>query len=173
MLNLTSHLPEDFVYLEEVDLSIKQSIMYYTERNFVGKQVNGYKVCRAILTKQAALELQKLQQDIINDGYSLVVYDAYRPQKAVQHFIGWGKDDSDQRMKEFYYPRINKEDIFKLGYVATESAHSRGSTVDLTIIECDKKLNLEPIYTIRALKDGSSIPYFDDNTVDMGSSVAL
>lgn len=178
ILNVMNDLPQDvlelgFVYLDQVDPTIRQSMMYYTERNFVGQQIKGYNAPRAILTEQAAQALKKVQQDILKDGYSLVIYDAYRPQKAVQQFVEWGQDALDQKMKEFYYPNISKEEIFQLGYVATKSAHSRGSTVDLSIIKHNQEVNLNPSVVMRSLTDGSTIPYFNDNTVDMGSSVDL
>lgn len=140
MLNETVNLPEGFVYLDQIDPTIIQQMMYYDTRNFVGKQIDGYKANRAILTKEAATALKNLQQDIKNDNYSLVIYDAYRPNKAVQHFVRWGEDVADQKMKDSYYPYINKAEIFQLGYVAKRSPHSRGSTVDLTIIELGKQL---------------------------------
>jgi D-alanyl-D-alanine dipeptidase len=107
-----------------------------------------------LLTKEAATALKNLQQDIKNDNYSLVIYDAYRPNKAVQHFISWGEDVADQKMKDSYYPHINKAEIFQLGYVAKRSPHSRGSTVDLTIIELGKQLNPNPKMIKRPPKDG-------------------
>lgn len=173
MNNTTSNLPGNFVYLEQIDPSIIQDMMYYNNRNFIGERVNGYKAPKAILTIEAAIALKNIQQDIKNDNYSLVIYDAYRPYKAVQHFVSWGEDVKDQKMKEFYYPYINKADIFKLGYVSNRSAHCRGSTVDLTIIELGKTIEKDPQVTIRNLNDGRSIAYFSDNTVDMYSSVDL
>jgi D-alanyl-D-alanine dipeptidase len=119
------------------------------------------------------LLLKNIQQDIKNDNYALVIYDAYRPYKAVQHFVNWGHDINDQRMKEFYYPYINKAEIFKLGYVSNRSPHCRGSTVDLTIIELGKTIEKNPKIIRRDLKDNRSISYFSDNTVDMYSSVDL
>lgn len=173
MLNETVNLPEGFVYLHQIDSTIIQQMMYYDTRNFVGKRIDGYKANRAVLTKEAATALKNLQQDIKNDNYSLVIYDAYRPNKAVQYFVSWGEDVADQKMKDSYYPYINKAEIFQLGYVAKRSPHSRGSTVDLTIIELEKQLNPNPKMIKRPLKDGRLIPYFDDNTVDMYSSVDL
>ncbi|WP_250310658.1 M15 family metallopeptidase [Rickettsia endosymbiont of Oedothorax gibbosus] len=173
MLNKTTNLPEGFEYLDQIDPTIIQHMMYYSNNNFIGEQIRGYKAPRAILTKQAAIALKNVQQDVKNDNYSLVIYDAYRPKKAVQHFVSWGEDHVDQKMKEYYYPYINKTEIFLLGYVAKQSAHSRGSTVDLTIIELGKQLHTKPKMRKRITNDGRSIPYFDDNTVDMYSSVDL
>ncbi len=173
MENTLINLPKGFVYLDQIEPTIIQHMMYHSHRNFIGKPINGYKVARAILTEEAAVALKNVQKDIRNDNYSLVIYDAYRPNKAVQHFVNWGKDVNDQIMKESYYPYINKDEIFQLGYVSERSAHSRGSTVDLTIIELGKKLYTESKLVNRPLKDRRYIPYFDDNTVDMYSSVDL
>lgn len=173
MLKNFSSLPKNFVYLDQVDPTIMQDMMYYNSRNFIGQKINGYNSPRAIMTKETALALRDIQQEIKQDNYSLVVYDAYRPVKAVQHFVDWSKDINDQKMKEHYYPHLNKAEIFELGYVAARSSHSRGSTVDLTIIELGKTVNANQNSTLRVLKDGRLIPYCDDNTVDMYSSVDL
>lgn len=159
------------MYLDQIDPTIIQQMMYYGTRNFVVKQIDGYKANRAVLTKEAAIALKNLQQDIKSDNYSLVIYDAYRPNKAVQHFVRWGEDVADQKMKDSYYPYINKAEIFQSGYVAKRSPHSRGSTVYLTMIELGKQLIQALNDKKTSLKDGRLIPYFDDNTVDMYSSV--
>ncbi|MCC8417239.1 MAG: M15 family metallopeptidase [Rickettsia endosymbiont of Bryobia graminum] len=173
MKNITSNLPENFVYLDQIDSTILQSMIYYDNKNFIGERIHGYKAPRTVLTVQTAIALKDIQQDLKNDNYSLVIYDAYRPYKAVQHFVNWGMNINDQKMKEFYYPYISKSEIFKLGYVSNRSAHCRGSTVDLTIIELGKTLEKNPKPIMRDLKDGRSIAYFNDNTVDMYSSVDL
>ena len=102
----------------------------------------------------------------------MVIYDAYRPQDAVNHFMRWSEDPSDQTKKEEYYPRVDKAKVFELGYVAKKSGHSRGSTVDLTLIKNDAQLH--PIEKKeRTLLDGFKIFLLDDGTVDMGSSFDL
>ena len=161
-----------FVYLSEVDPTILVSLRYYSNENFVGKPVNGYKKSVVILTKQVAEALKKVQESLKKDGYSLVVYDAYRPQQAVDHFMCWSVRASDQLKKSHYYPRVNKADVFELGYVAERSGHSRGSAIDLTIIEVDKKLHAVK-ESERTLRDGFTITFLDDGTVDMGSSFDL
>ena len=173
MLKNLSISYQNFVYLDQIDPTIIQNMMYYNSRNFVGKRISGYKAPRAIMTHETALALKNIQQDLKKDNYSLVIYDAYRPVKAVQHFVDWSKDIADQKMKPHYYPYISKDEIFELGYIAAKSAHSRGSTVDLTIIELNKTLDTNPKSTLRALKDGRLIPYYNDNTLDMYSSVDL
>jgi zinc D-Ala-D-Ala dipeptidase len=171
-------LPEEaraqgFVYLHEIDPTIKISPRYYGNENFVGKTVDGYEKPVIIVTRQAAEALKKVQEAVKRDGYSLVVYDGYRPQRAVNHFLRWSEAVQDQQKKSQYYPRINKAYVRELGYVATKrSGHSRGSTVDLTIID-DKKVLHAPEEAVRTLLDGFTITVLDDGTVDMGSSFDL
>lgn len=160
-----------FVYLDEVDASIQVSLRYATHENFVGVPVKGYKKQRAVMTKQAAEALKKVQQLIAKDGYELVVYDAYRPQRGVNHFMKWSVDSS-QTKKKSYYPRVDKTKVFELGYVAERSGHSRGSTVDLTLIK--KGCKVTPIKEVkRTLRDGFEMTILDDGTVDFGSHFDL
>lgn len=161
-----------FVYLREIDPTILISVRYYGNENFVGKTVDGYRKPVIIMTKQAAEALAKVQADVKKDGYSLLVYDAYRPQRAVDHFIRWSEEVKDQVKKSHYYPRVNKADVFELGYVAKRSSHSRGSTVDLTLIKGNQKLH-EIQEKERTLLDGYTIKLLDDGSVDMGSSFDL
>lgn len=163
-----------FVYLDEIAPDIEVSLRYATDENFVGKPVDGYQAGfnRAIMTKETAQALAAVQKAVNKEGFSLVVYDATRPQKAVDHFMRWSIEISDQEKKKEYYPHIHKKDVFKLGYIAEKSGHSRGSTVDVTIIELDKEIH--PIRTAeRLLLDGRIITYLDDGTLDMGSSFDL
>lgn len=161
-----------FVYLHEIDPTIQVSLRYYSNENFVGKTVDGYKKDVCVMTKQAAKALKAIQEIVKKDGYSLVVYDAYRPQKAVDNFMRWSKDIKDQVKKDEYYPRVDKARVFELGYVAEKSGHSRGSTVDLTLIKLGQKVH-ELKVTERKLLDGFTIKYLDDGTIDMGSSFDL
>lgn len=126
-------LPKGFVYLDEVIPAADYDIRYYGDHNFVGAQVDGYKAPYAIMTAQAAKALKAVGDDLAAKGYKLVIYDAYRPQKAVDHFIRWSKDSQDQLTKDEFYPDTDKSKLFKLGYLASKSGHSRGSTVDLSI----------------------------------------
>ena len=167
-----------FVYLHEVDPTIITSLRYYSNDNFVGKPVDGYKKNVAIMTRQAAQALKRVQTAVNKDGYSLVVYDAYRPQQAVDQFMRWSKDLEDQAKKSEYYPRVNKANVFDLGYVAQRSGHSRGSTVDVTLIELGKKPHAiektkRLLPTDSPSKDDFTITFLDDGTVDMGSSFDL
>jgi len=163
---------QGFVYLSEIDPTIQQSVRYCSDENFVATVVDGYAKPVIILTKQAAQALKEVQKEVNRDGYELVVYDAFRPQRAVNHFMRWSEDVKDQAKKSLYYPRVNKADVFALGYVAQRSGHSRGSTVDLTIIKRGHKV--QPITEKkRTLRDGYTITMLDDGTVDMGSSFDL
>lgn len=165
-------LPKGFVYLKEIEPTIIENLRYYSTENFIGRKLVGYEANRVILSAAAAKALSNVQQELLKNGYSLVIYDAYRPQQTVDLFIRWSRDFSDQLQKEKYYPNIDKKDLFKLGYVAEKSGHSRGSTIDLTIIKLDSPLK-SVAFKKRKLKDGSLVPYLDDGTVDMGSSFDL
>jgi zinc D-Ala-D-Ala dipeptidase len=161
-----------FVYLHEIDPTIKVSVRYAGNDNFIGKPVAGYNKPVIILTKQAAHALQQVQQEVQKDGYCLVVYDAYRPQCAVDDFIRWGDDEQGSVEKELYYPHLSKKELFLKKYVSTKSGHSRGSTVDLTLIKADHEVHaIQPLQ--RELSDGRIITILDDGTVDMGSSFDL
>jgi D-alanyl-D-alanine dipeptidase len=131
-------LPNGFVYLKEIDPSIIQDMKYLTHDNFIGRPIAGYELPRCILTRQAAMALANVQKKLNQQSLSLKVFDCYRPQTAVNDFIAWSKDPADQKMKLHYYPRVDKADVFTLGYVAEKSGHSRGSTVDLTIVHLDQ-----------------------------------
>ena len=165
--------PSDFVMLSEVDATIIQDVRYSTKENFLGRPAVGYKTTKIACTKKAAESLKQAHDYFKSQGYNLVVYDAYRPQRAVDDFRGWGNDLNDLGNKASYYPTLEKKDLFKLGYIAGEkSSHTRGSTFDLTLIKMGTKL--KPIViSKRKLSQGDEIPYLDDNTVDMGSSFDL
>jgi len=161
-----------FVYLNQIDPTIIVSLRYITNENFVGKPVDGYKKPVLMVTKQAAEALKKVQQAVKKDGYSLVIYDAYRPQQAVNNFVRWADDIQDQSKKAQYYPRVDKAKLFELGYVSKRSGHSKGSRVDLTIIKVGQNVH-EIVEQDRKLLDGYTIKFLDDGTVDMGSSFDL
>lgn len=160
---------KDFVDLSEIDPTIRSSLRYLTSENFLGTPVRGYKNNVVMLTRPAAEALKRVQEAVKKDGYSLVVYDAYRPQTAVDHFAEWGKNPNDVLKKDYYYPYVSKEEVFQQGYVAKRSGHSAGSVVDITIIEVDKKIH--PVKAAkRTLTDGTEVYFLDDGTVDMGTS---
>ncbi len=126
-------LPDGFAYVDEVIPSAQLEIRYYGDYNFVGTRIDGYNAPVAILSERAAKALKAVNTELERKGYVLHIYDAYRPQKAVDHFARWAKDVKDTKMKMDFYPKVDKTMVFKLGYVASKSGHSRGSTIDLTI----------------------------------------
>jgi zinc D-Ala-D-Ala dipeptidase len=130
-------LPEAFVYVEEAIPHIRIDLRYFSDNNFLGRCVDGYVRSRCILTREATEGLNKVQEELNRFHLGLKIYDAYRPQRAVEDFVRWGKDFDDTRTKRNFYPNVRKEDLFKEGYIAEKSSHSRGSTVDLTIVSMD------------------------------------
>lgn len=134
-LNDNYQLPEGFVYLDQVVPMLLEDIRYWGYDNFIGRPIAGYGAPKAIMTIEAALALKKMQLELLEEGMSIKVYDAYRPQQAVEDFVNWAKDPNNQLMKEQYYPNVNKNDLFKQGYISSRSAHSRGSTIDLTLVD--------------------------------------
>ncbi len=142
-LSMARELPEGFVYVKDVIPDIEIELRYYTEDNFVGERIDGYLSPVCILSEQAALALKKVQADLAAFGLGLKVYDAYRPQCAVDHFVRWAKDLKNTKTKSKYYPDVLKENLFKEAYIAAKSSHSRGSTVDVTIIALDSKEELD------------------------------
>ena len=129
--------PSDFVLLSEAVPDAILEIRYYSTYNFVGDRIDGYEEPLAFLTKEAAAALKEVSDDVIEQGYRLNIYDAYRPQKAVTNFVQWAKDEQDTRMKEYFYPELEKDVLFPQGYIAEHSGHSRGSTVDLTLFDME------------------------------------
>ena len=155
-------LPDGFMYLSKAEPTIQQDIRYFTAYNFLGRPVPGYLAPTCIVTVPTAIALRQVQADLAPFGLSLKVYDCYRPQTAVNAFVAWGNDLNDQTTKAAFYPNLDKRDLFRLGYIAEKSSHSRGSTVDLTIVvlsqtatkteNSSKNLNLAM---------GTSFDYFD------------
>ncbi len=130
----SQRLPEGFVYVDQVVPELRTDLRYRLADNFVGAIVDGYSGARAILTQQAALALGLAQAELRSQGLGVLIFDAYRPQRAVNHFARWAKDLSDTAMKQRYYPEVDKTELFSQGYIAARSGHSRGSTVDLTLV---------------------------------------
>lgn len=128
-------MPRDFVYVKEVIPDIVLEMRYAGENNFTGKPVSGYNKAVAILNETTAKALAAVQKDLMEEGYCLKIFDAYRPQRAVKNFIAWSREPGDTLTKQDFYPNLQKKNLFTLGYIATKSGHSRGSTVDLTIID--------------------------------------
>jgi len=127
-------LPQGFVYADEMIPDLLLELRYAGSRNFVGKPVDGYLNQCCILTREAADALKKVQEELRPFGLGVKVFDAYRPQMAVDHFVRWARDLKDTGMKQEFYPDVEKTNLFRDGYIAAKSSHSRGSTVDLTIV---------------------------------------
>lgn len=155
----------NFVYLKELMPNLRSDMRYYGSNNFIGKPIEGYNQPRLLLTKEAATALKKVQDGLVRLGFGLLIYDAYRPQRSVDQFVEWSKDEEDTLMKEQFYPNINKKDLFKLGYISEKSGHSRGSTVDLTIVSLTtgKILNMGAPYDLFDEKSHTNYQYVTKN----------
>jgi D-alanyl-D-alanine dipeptidase len=158
------------VSLETRDPTIIHEIRYAAEHNFLGRPVKGYNAPKCLLTPQAAEALVAVQAELRAQSLSLKVYDCYRPQRAVNDFVRWAKDLSDIKMKNEFYPKVEKTSLFRAGYLAEKSGHSRASTVDLTIValpvspqsEFSWAEPLKACYLAREKR-------FADNSLDMGT----
>lgn len=146
-------MPDGFVYVTDAAPEILLEMRYFSAFNFVGERVDGYLMPVCITTRETAEALKAASDELDALGYVLKIYDAYRPTDAVSHFVRWAVDTSDTKMKEYFYPNLDKSVLFSLGYIARKSGHSRGSTVDLTIV--DKK-------TGRDVDMGSPFDFFGD-----------
>lgn len=124
-----------FVDAASVASDLAVDMRYFGSRNFVGRPIAGYEAPVCLLTDQAAAALAAVQSDLASTGRGLKVFDCYRPARAVADFAAWARDLTDQRMKQEYYPNVDKTQLFELGYIAARSGHSRGSTVDLTLVD--------------------------------------
>ncbi|MHA7842911.1 MAG: M15 family metallopeptidase [Winogradskyella sp.] len=148
-------LPEGFVYVKSVIPDLDVELKYYTNHNFVGDTIDGYRSNHLILTRAAAEQLKLVQGELQEQNMCLKVYDGYRPQRAVNHFIRWARDLNDTVNKSVFYPNVKKRNLFKEEYIASRSGHSRGSTVDLTIIDGN---------TGRQLDMGSPFDFFGEQS---------
>jgi D-alanyl-D-alanine dipeptidase len=142
-----------FVLLSEAVPDVILEIRYYSTYNFVGERIDGYQEPLAFLTKEAASALKEVSDELMGMGYRLKIFDAYRPQMAVTHFMNWALDVDDTRMKEYFYPELDKSVLFPQGYIAEHSGHSRGSTVDLTLFD---------MHTEREVDMGGTFDYFGE-----------
>ncbi|MDD3657096.1 MAG: M15 family metallopeptidase [Atribacterota bacterium] len=157
VINLASEeengIPEGFVYIDELIPDAILEVRYYSTDNFVGNRIDGYLAPKVILTIEAAETLVVVADELRLKGLLLKIFDGYRPQQAVDHFIRWADDEGDQKMKNKFYPEVDKKDLFRLGYIARRSGHSRGSTVDLTLVDIDSGEELDM---------GGGFDYFGD-----------
>ena len=135
-------LPKGFVYVESVIPSIQVDLKYFSFENFIGKPIDGYNKDVVILSEAATLALKEVQNELKAYNLSILIYDAYRPQRAVNNFVLWAKDFNDTINKQQYYPDVSKKDLFKHEYIASRSGHSKGSTLDITIVD---NLSCEPL----------------------------
>ena len=142
-----------FVLLSDCVPGILQEIRYFSTYNFIGDRIDGYEMPCALMTREAARALKTVAGRAAVMGYRLKIFDAFRPACAVRHFVIWGLEDLDQRMKPFFYPDLEKEALFERGYIASRSSHSRGSTVDLTLLD---------MKTGREVDMGSPFDYFSE-----------
>lgn len=132
--------PDDFVNLVTVIPEAQFDMRYYGAHNFVGTRIDGYEKPVCLLTKNAALQLKQVEDKLLPMGLTLKLYDCYRPQRAVNHFAKWATDINDTKMKTEFYPTVDKRNLFKEDYIAYKSGHSRGSTMDLTIVPVGSKI---------------------------------
>lgn len=161
--------PSVFVSLSDVDPSIELDIRYDTPNNFVGRPIEGYHSPKCLLTRQAATALARAQREARAEGYSLKVYDCYRPQRAVSDFVSWARDATDTRMQHRFYPAVPKDELFPLGYIAERSGHSRGSTMDLTLVSIGSHQPGAPATPDRYDCRGRVSARYPDNSIDMGT----
>ena len=145
--------PSGFILLSDFVPDIIQEIRYFSTYNFIGERINGYEEPCAILTKEAARALKTVSSEMFVRGYRIKVFDAYRPACAVKHFVLWGIEDQDIRMKPYFYPGLEKQELFSKGYIAKQSSHSRGSTIDITLLD---------MKTGKELDMGSPFDLFDE-----------
>ena len=145
---ILSNDASDFVLLTDAVPDVILEIRYFSTYNFVGDRIDGYEEPVALLTKEAAAALKAASDDFIAKGYRLKIYDAYRPQMAVSNFVRWAEDLADTRMKAYFYPDLTKDVLFPQGYIAAHSGHSRGSTVDLTLVDMQtgKELDMGGVF---------------------------
>lgn len=163
-------IADGFTYLSSVDPTILQEMRYAGEHNFIGSSIRGYESAKCILTEQAAKALAQVQAELKAFSLTLKVYDCYRPQRAVDHFVAWAKDLDDNKMKGEFYPKVDKTKLFSDGYIAEKSGHSRGSTVDLTLVPL-------PVPSQEVYRKGQALTEcyqsmlyrFKDNSLDFGT----
>lgn len=162
--------PSGFAYLRALAPTVVQDIRYAGAHNFIGRPIAGYRAAECMLTQSAAHALAAAQAVVARRSLSLVVWDCYRPMRAVADFLGWSEDSGDTRMKAEFYPRTDKSRLFALGYIAARSAHSRGSTVDLGLAPLD--LAMLKVYDPSAPLRACTAPWhrrFDDGAIDLGT----
>ena len=159
---------QPLVSISEVDSTIIVEARYHGSHNFIGRPIAGYEAPKCMLTPAAARALAAVQADVRTYGLSLKTYDCYRPQRAVDQFVAWARDTADRAMQSEFYPAVDKRNLFSDGYIAERSGHSRGSTVDLTLVPLPPPAQPEH-RAGDALVDCRSTERFADNSLDMGT----
>jgi len=168
--SVSAQIPDGFVDIQEAIPSIVLDMRYATSHNFIGRPVDGYRAPKCYLTKEAASALAAVQEELLKYALSLKVYDGFRPQRAVDHFVRWAKDLHDNKTKMEFYPTILKSNLFRDGFISSRSGHSRGSTVDVTIVplplpEQESYVDGQPLCECTLSADKR----FGDNSLDMGT----
>ncbi len=162
-------ISDGFVLVKDAIPTIVLDMRYAGQHNFIGRPIEGYQAPNAYLTREAADALAKVQDELLTLGLSIKIYDSYRPQRAVNHFIEWAMDLSDTAVKEEFYPGVAKTDLFSEGYISERSSHTRGSTLDLTIVPYPPPA--EPEWFIEQ-QQPCTLPAenrYADNSLDMGT----
>ena len=167
---LAAERPADIVDVRTIIPDIQLDMRYTTSHNFVGRPIAGYLAAKCLLTKRAAQALKRVHDELRKQGLTLKVYDCYRPQTAVDDFVAWGKDLADQEMKAEFYPSVDKRNLFRDDYIAAKSSHSRGSTLDLTIVpvRVPPQPEYEPGSSLKSCEN-QKCARFSDNSIDMGT----
>ena len=164
-----SDMPRRFVRLDEAIPTIIVDMRYFGDHNFIGSRIDGYNAPVAYLTKDAAEALAGVQEELMSLGLSLKIYDSYRPQRAVNQFIEWARDLDDTGVKAEFYPNVAKNELFREGYISPRSSHTRGSTLDLTVVPYPGPA--EPAWLISE-QSACTLPSaerYADNSLDMGT----
>lgn len=161
----STSMPKGFVYLSDIAPEILQDVRYASNDNFMGRPARGYEKATIILTQEAANALNAANQELISQGYKLKVFDGYRPQMAVDHFWEWANDHDDLMMQSKYYPEYtDKKAIFDDGYIARLSKHSRGSTVDLTIVDGNnQELDMGSVFDLLGTPSHTEYPNISES----------
>ncbi len=166
----SNELKTGFTYLNQVDPSIIINLKYTQHDNFTGSQVDGCVDGKAVVTIETANALREVQEDLIMHGYSLVIYNAYMPTKAYNKFDSWLRDNNSDNKKDYYYPNITKTALENQGYIKAKLEHTRGSTVDVTIIPIGQQIQNQAKAQKRSYKGHQDIMYLNDGTADMATS---
>lgn len=164
---------ENFVAITDVVPDVILEIRYYSTYNFVGERIDGYEQPVALLTKQAADSLKVVSDELRKHGYRLKIWDSYRPQRAVNHFIRWAEDLNDTAMKRIFYPMVDKSLLFEQNYIMARSGHSRGSTVDLTLVDEQTGKELDMGSTFDWFGKESHPDYMDLTSTQLANRLVL